>query len=194
MSRQMTSSCPLHLCRMDMDTAQFPLWAVKCKRTACLFTFDCHPIHQADGERILYPSVLANKIRSDVGNGQLKKLTGGPDWTIHCWHPIWSYPPKQTDGGSVWQIRWHSKVNRLGVHLHLTGQRGNQAVSMSVLHRWSGHGLVIHLLSGNKRTDPPLSRRIRWNSPPVWKSSYALTIKSRRWLVTIHNRTRFCMH
>lgn len=38
LSRRMVGLCALRLCRGDTDAAYFPLWAVGCKWTACLFT------------------------------------------------------------------------------------------------------------------------------------------------------------
>lgn len=55
----------------------------------------------------------------------------------------------------VYQIEWPPGVNGQAVFLHLTAHREQWAVS----HNRSGHGQAIHLLSGNQRNDPPLSRR-----------------------------------
>lgn len=42
LSKQMAGPCPLRLC--NTDTACSLAWAVKCKRTVCPLTPDCHPI------------------------------------------------------------------------------------------------------------------------------------------------------
>lgn len=51
--RQMTGPCLLSFCRADTDTASTALQVVGCKRTACLFTPVCPPIHLDEGNRSL---------------------------------------------------------------------------------------------------------------------------------------------
>lgn len=58
------------LVHVHTDTVCSSLWAVGSKRTACLFSPDCHPIHQMDGKWIPIPMFLANRIRLDVSGCQ----------------------------------------------------------------------------------------------------------------------------
>lgn len=83
-----------------------------------------------------------------------------------CLHPIRSAKTRLMGirSPSVQRIGWQLGVNGQVVLFTSDHHRGERAVSVSALHKWSGHGPAIRLLSGDQQTDPLLSKQ---SPPPV---------------------------